>query len=130
MRHRFLPIAAFCGGTIVIFSILPGCAKPAEKAVTAEIFLGDLIAVRGKSFQYVRGNVIDSKNVSIDYLEGNVAGEKTHAVFVNAMKGNVESGSVTVNVLRGDIIDGENVTVSVLIGRDFSGKAKIGKIVP
>ncbi|MCE9598492.1 MAG: hypothetical protein K8S54_11030 [Spirochaetia bacterium] len=98
-----------------------------EETPSINIQIGDVVEGRGKHYQYVKGNVLNAKGITIDYLEGNIAGEKTRSLFVNVMRGNIEQGAVTVNVLNGDIIDGENVTVNVLNGRDFSGKAKILK---
>lgn len=111
---------------VLLIGFVHYCA-PKEETPALNIQMSDIIEGRGKHYQYVKGNVLNGKGITIDYLEGNIAGEKTRSVFVNVMRGNVEDGAVTVNVLNGDIIDGENVTVNVLNGRDFSGKAKVAR---
>lgn len=111
---------------VLLTGLLLACGQKDEPPVL-NVRLGDIVEGRGKHYQYVKGNVLNGKGVTIDYLEGNIAGEKTRSLFVNVMRGNIEAGAVTVNVLNGDIIDGDNVTVNVLNGRDFSGKAKILK---
>ena len=108
-----------------LFSLLTFCSRPAENS-TPVYFTGDLSGARGKSYDFVDGNVIDCKNVSIKYLRGSVRGNST-GIFVDVMRGDIDGGSVTVNVLEGNIIDGGKVTVNLLIGRDFSGSAKVLK---
>lgn len=110
---------------IVIGVFLASCS--AEKPRNVDTHTGDLISPRGRELNYVKGNVFDAKNTVIDVLEGNVSGPKTRQLVINYMRGNVESGSVMINVLRGNIIEGEDVSVQVLIGRDFSGKARVQK---
>ena len=46
------------------------------------------------------------------------------------MEGTVANGPVTINILKGNIIEGDGVTVNLLIGEDFSGKALVGKKIP
>ncbi|MCB1322181.1 MAG: hypothetical protein KDK34_18115 [Leptospiraceae bacterium] len=104
-----------------------GCGETAEENPAHPVHTGDLVAKRGGRYSFVQGNVIDCKNTSIDYLVGDIRGPSVKRVVINVMRGNIEDGAVSVNVLEGNIINGENVSVNVLIGKDFSGRARIGK---
>lgn len=105
------------------------CPSGTEQSPDVTVHEGVLAGVRGRDFTYVRGDVVDVKGVSIDYLEGDIRGKKNRTLWVNVMRGVVTRGPATINVLHGDIIEGDGVTVNLLIGEDFSGKAKIGKKV-
>jgi len=112
---------------ILLVFLLGACPGGNRDFGDVAIQHGDLVNKRGKHFQYMRGNLVDCRNISVDYLEGDVRGNGSKGVWVNVMHGNVEAGLVTVNVLFGNIIDGKNGPVNVIFGKDFSGKAKIGR---
>ncbi len=105
------------------------CPSGTQESPDITVHEGVLAGVRGRDFTYVRGDVIDVKGVSIDYLEGDIRGKKNRTLWINVMRGVVTRGPATINVLHGDIIEGDGVTVNLLIGEDFSGQAKIGKQV-
>ncbi|MCB1324906.1 MAG: hypothetical protein H7A21_18110 [Spirochaetales bacterium] len=105
--------------------LFSGCPGGGTEPPVVEFQEGDLVGARGRTLSYVRGNLIDCRNTSVEYLVGDIRGDRTLRVWVNVMQGNIESGAVTVNILRGDIISGENVTVNLLIGEDFSGQAQV-----
>ena len=109
---------------------LTGCPGGKTEAPEVRVHEGVLVAPRGKDFTYVRGDVVDAKTVSIDYLQGAVRGEKIRNLWINVMEGTVANGPVTINILTGNIIESDGVTVNLLIGEDFSGKALVGKKIP
>lgn len=119
--------AARIFSALTLLGIVAACPAGKTEAPPLRVHVGDLLAPQGKDFAYVRGNVLEAKKVSIEYLEGDVRGEKIRGLWVNVMRGTVANGPATVNILHGDIIDGEGVTVNILIGQDFSGKARIGR---
>jgi len=106
---------------------LAGCPSGDKAPPALEVYEGDLVGKRGRQYAYVNGDILDSRNISAEYLVGDVRGTKSRGIWIGVMRGNVEQGAVTVNVLHGNIINGDNVTVNVLIGEDFSGKAKVAR---
>ncbi|MEQ9367043.1 MAG: hypothetical protein RIF32_22605 [Leptospirales bacterium] len=103
------------------------CPGGKTEAPEVSIHEGELLSPRGKNFTYVRGDVSNAKTVAIDYLQGDVRGEKIRNLWINFMEGTVANGPVTINILKGNIIEGDGVTVNLLIGEDFSGEALVGK---
>ena len=114
-------------GAVVLLGLTAACPGGTEQAPEIRVHTGELNSPRGKDFTYVDGDVINAKTVSIDYLKGDVRGEKIRNLWIHVMEGTVANGPVTINVLKGNIIDGDGVTVNLLIGEDFSGQAQIGK---
>ncbi len=106
---------------------LTACPGGKTEAPEVRIHEGELLGPRGKNFTYVEGDVTDAKTVAIDYLKGDVRGRKIRNLWINFMEGTVANGPVTINILKGNIIEGDGVTVNLLIGEDFSGKALVGK---
>lgn len=112
---------------LVLVGPLLGFSSCDSAQPEVRILIGDLVRERGQELHYVKGNVIDCKNISIHDLEGNISGDQTKRVFVQSMRGNIEGGAVTVDVLHGNIIDGKQVAVNLLIGKDYSGKARVAR---
>lgn len=110
--------------------LVPNCMpenKPDDQDL--QVHIGDLVRKRNLTYAYVKGDLVDCKNVSVKYLEGNIRGRKSR-VFVEVMKGNVQSGTAKIGILDGDILQGEGTTVNILIGEDFSRRAVVNKTVP
>ncbi|MBX7057759.1 MAG: hypothetical protein K1X75_06800 [Leptospirales bacterium] len=115
--------------------VLACCARPETEAPHSNIHIGNLEprdlyrSPEKRQLRYMRGDLIDCRDVSIDYLEGNVRGDKTRGVVINVMRGVIDGGGVTVNVLQGSIVRGDNVSVNLLLGEDLSARAKVGRRV-
>ncbi|MCR9142764.1 MAG: hypothetical protein NXI24_10970 [bacterium] len=120
------PLALVCLACCLSVT-LTACPGGKVEAPEVRVHEGELLSPRGKNFTYVNGDVSDAKTVAIDYLQGDVRGKKIRNLWINFMEGTVANGPVTINILKGNIIEGDGVTVNLLIGEDFSGKAKIGK---
>ncbi|HBS06334.1 MAG TPA: hypothetical protein DEA96_15305 [Leptospiraceae bacterium] len=108
------------------WSVLPGCqAESTEPRI--EVKTENLYRDKNQTYTYVRGDLEDCRNLSIRYLEGDIKGHKTFGLQVEVMRGNILDGQAKINVLHGDIVGGQGVVVNVLIGEDFTGKAKVLK---
>lgn len=120
---------------LLCVALTSGCPRPETAPPDVRVQIGDLtnrdLYANGEKrrLSYMRGDLINCRNISIDYLEGDIRGEKTRGVVVNVMRGSIDGGGVTVNVLHGSIVRGENVTVNLLIGEDLSGQARVARTI-
>lgn len=121
--NRLMLVSALC----MLALTLTGCPGGKTEAPELNVHIGELLNPRGKNFTYVKGTVRDARTVAIDYLEGDVRGAKIRNLWISYMEGTVANGPVTINILKGNIIEGDGVTVNLLIGEDFSGLAQVGE---
>ncbi len=115
----------FLSAFIVLIALTHCQTDPAEPRI--EVKTQDLYRDKNQTYTYVRGDLEDCRNLSIRYLEGDIKGHKTFGLQIEVMRGNVLDGQAKINVLHGDIVGGDGVVVNVLIGEDFTGKARVLK---
>ena len=111
---------------LVTVAILSSCqSESADPQVL--VVNKDLYRDKNQTYTYVRGDLEDCRNLSIRYMEGDIKGHKTFGLQIEVMRGNILDGQAKINVLHGDIVGGKGIVVNVLIGEDFTGKAKVLK---
>ncbi|MCB1168798.1 MAG: hypothetical protein KDK25_00605 [Leptospiraceae bacterium] len=103
------------------------CAEEPSSEPRIEVKTEDLYRDKNQTYTYVKGDLEDCRNLSIRYLEGDIKGHKTFGLQIEVMRGNILDGQAKINVLHGDIVGGQGIVVNVLIGEDFTGKARVLK---